>query len=92
MYVRAALAYATQFFAGDGCDAGTCVDNECLGLAMGAKVSGDVVIHEVSGVAVKRCRMQVHVHHVSPIHGQSSLIQLLRGSVYHGNFLLSLDH
>ena len=48
MDVRTAFADSTKFFAGDGCNAGACVNNECLGLAVGAEVSGDVVIHEVS--------------------------------------------
>ena len=68
MDVVTALSPFTKFFARNGRNAGACVNNKCLGLAMGAEVSRDVVVHEISRIAVERCRVQMHMHHVLSVH------------------------
>ena len=54
---------ATELLAWNGCNARSGIDNKSLRLALGAKIYGDVIVHEIGRIAVERGRLQMHVRH-----------------------------
>ena len=63
----AALICFTEVLARDRCHAGASVYDQSLRLLVCAKVYSDVIVHEISRIAIEWCRMDWHVHHFIPI-------------------------
>ena len=58
-----ALIRLAEILARDGCNAGASVYDQSLRLLMSAEVNSDVVVHEISRIAIEWCRVDWHVHH-----------------------------
>ena len=63
----AALICLAEILAWNGSHAGASVYNQGLRLLMCAKVDSNIVVHEISRIAIEWCRVDRHVHHFIPI-------------------------
>ena len=63
----AALICFTEILARYRSNAGASVYDQSLRLLVCAEVYSDVVVHEISRIAIEWCRVDWHVHHFIPI-------------------------
>ena len=72
--VMATFALLTELLAGDGSNARARVHDQGLRLAVRPEIHGDVVVHEIGGVAIEPCRQEVHVLDLTAIVREPTLI------------------
>ena len=57
------LICLAEVLARDRCHAGASVNYQRLRLLVCAEVYSDVIVHEISRIAIEWCRVDWHVHH-----------------------------